>query len=263
MQQTSNLYKDLLADPNHWKETRLAIGESGLLVENQGDRITFGGTRILVDSGGADSGFGETLLSSIVTEMRLFSEDTPAVGACVAGEIEVRMLKPSGDIPTQARLVPYVRLTNGVQHSEWIQKGVFYIDTRELDRTSDTLEWLTFHGYDDIVRAEEDYGNSNLDWPAKDIDVVEEIAQSMDVPIDPRTYAIMNRGYMVTYPGTDYAQREILGFIAASYAGCFVMSDVGALRLVQLNAIPPETRYLIVSKQDTRAITFGGDRILV
>lgn len=42
MQETSSLYKRLLADPGHWKEYTIVIGESGVLVTNQGDRITFG-----------------------------------------------------------------------------------------------------------------------------------------------------------------------------------------------------------------------------
>ena len=43
MQQTSALYRSLLADPAHWTETRLTIGESGRLCSEHGDVITFGG----------------------------------------------------------------------------------------------------------------------------------------------------------------------------------------------------------------------------
>ena len=55
--------------------------------------------------------------------------------------------------------------------------------------------------------------------------------------------------------------REILGYIAAMYAGNFIMSDDGKLRLVRLNEIGIETHYLV----DTAGyvLTFGGDRILV
>ena len=54
---------------------------------------------------------------------------------------------------------------------------------------------------------------------------------------------------------------EIVGYIAARYAGNFVMSDDGQLRLVRLNEIGIETHYLV----DTAGyvLTFGGDRILV
>ena len=35
MQETSSIYKRLLADPGHWKEYTLVIGESGVLVNEQ------------------------------------------------------------------------------------------------------------------------------------------------------------------------------------------------------------------------------------
>ena len=59
MQETSSLYKQLLADPGHWKEYALVVGESGVLVNEHSETITFGGTSILVASSGADSGFRE------------------------------------------------------------------------------------------------------------------------------------------------------------------------------------------------------------
>lgn len=267
MQQTSDLYKELFAAiglpySKVRMETRLSIGETGRLITKRGERITFGGTAILVGVSGADAGFDESTISAMGTELRLFSENYPVIGSCVAGEISVKMLKPSGDIPRQARLVPYVRLTDGERYSEWIQKGVFYIDTRVQDDTSDNLKWITITGYDAILKAEADYPPSTLSWPAKDIDVVREIAGAMDVSVDARTVQLMNRGYPVQYPG-NYSQRETLGFIAAAYAGCFVMSDLGELRLIVLNDLPEDTSYLVVSQSDRRTITFGGDRIRV
>lgn len=259
MQATSALYQELLSS-RHWKETRLAIGETGKLITKLGDSITFGGTRILVGSSGADGGFDEGTLISMSTYSRMFAEDKPSVGGCISGEIKVEMLRPLGDIPRQARMVPYVRLTDGTRRSEWIQKGVYFIDTRELIEDGSGIERLTIHGYDAMLKTEQAYPSSTLSWPATDIQVVREIAEFIDVPVDSRTAAIMTRGYKVQYPG-EYTCREVLGYIAAMYAGCFVMSDLGELRLIALNSIPPETRYLVTNTNDI--ITFGGDRILV
>ncbi len=262
MQQTSDLYKDLLASKNYWVETRLSIGDIGRLITKKKERITFGGVSILVGASGADAGFGEDILCSMSTDIRVFSSDTPCVGSCVAGEIDIKMCMPSGDIPRQARLVPYVRLTDGVRYSEWLQKGVYFIDTRRVDKSGDSIKWLTIHGYDAMLKAEMDYPSSTLQWPAKDIDVVREIAAAMGVDVDPRTVATMTRGYSIQYPA-EYSCRESLGYIAAGYGGCFVMSDLGELRLITLNNIPPETRYLVTSGADHSPITFGGVRILV
>lgn len=264
MQPTSELYKSLFADlvagkPGVRYETRMTIGDTGTLIDRKGNSITFGGVRILVGSSGPDSGLDESKLISVKTALRVFSSDTPSVGDCVSSEIDVSLLQPAGTIPRQARLVPYVRLTDGPQHSEWLQQGVYFIDIRETSG-SDSLKKMTLHGYDAMLKAEADYPPSNLQWPALDIDVVREIAESMVVSVDDRTVAIMTRGYEIEYPA-DYSQRETLGYIASLYAGCFVMSDLGELRLVQLAGIPPETSYLVTG--DGQAITFGGVRIRV
>ena len=58
--------------------------------------------------------------------------------------------------------------------------------------------------------------------------------------------------------------REMLGYLAGAYAGCFIMSPTNELRLVQLTTVPPETNYLAVYEGSViYALTFGGDRILV
>lgn len=259
MQETSALYQELLAS-THWKETRLAIGETGKLITKSGDAVTFGGTSILVGSSGADDGFSESSLISVSTSIRVFSGETPSVGDCVSGEINVEMLRPKGEIPRKARLVPYVRLTDGERHSEWIQKGVYYVDTRETKEDGTGIVLLILNGYDAMMKTEQDYPASNLSWPAKDIDVVQEIADFVGVAVDSRTVEIMTRGYAVRYPA-EYTCREVLGYIAAMYAGCFTMSDLGELRLVTLNGIPEETRYLLAGTG--QPITFGGVRILV
>lgn len=265
MQQTSELYKQLLADyqagnPDVKTETRLAIGKTGTLITKRGESITFGGVSILVGATGADGGYDESLLVSMKADFRVFSEEVPSVGGCVAAEIDVDMLKPLGEIPRQARLAPYVRLTDGIRFSEWIQKGVFYIDTREKLEDGSSIEKIRIHGYDDMLKTEQDYPASRLSWPARDMDAVREIAEFIGVSVDSRTVSLMSRGYIIQYPG-EYSCREVLGYIAAMYAGCFVMSDLGELRLVTLNGIPPETRYLIAAAG--QPITFGGVRILV
>ena len=265
MQQTSDLYKELLAEyqtgnPNIKMETRLSIGKNGTLITQRGESITFGGVSILVGITGADGGYDESLLVSMQADFQVFPEESLSVGGCVANEIDVEMVKPLANIPRQARLTPYVRITDGIRYSEWIQKGVFYIDTREKLEDGSAIEKIKIHGYDDMLKAEQDYPESKLSWPARDMDVVREIAEFIGVPVDPRTAAIISRNYFVQYPG-EYSCREVLGYIAAMYAGCFVMSDAGELRLLTFYGIPKETRYLIAAA--AQPITFGGVRILV
>ena len=258
MQETSSLYKKLLADPGHWKEYTLVIGESGVLADELSNRITLGGTAILVATTGADSGFRESSIISMSTQKTIFSDSNPTVGNCIAGQITVEMMKPKGDIPRRARLAPYVRLTNGDEHSDWIQKGVFFIDHREY--SGDENERMVINGYDHIILTEDEFPSSTHEWPRTDIDGVRGIASEIGTDLDSRTVKIMNKGYKINYPA-GYSMREVLENIAAMYAGSFIMSDTGELLLVTMFGIPKETSYLIDNAGF--AVTFGGDRILV
>ena len=258
MQETSSLYKRLLADPGHWKEYSLVIGESGVLVDGFSNRITFGGTAIIVSTTSADSGFRESAIIKMSTQKSIFSDSNPTVGNCIAGQITVEMKKPKGNIPRRARLAPYVRLTNGKEHSEWLQKGVFFIDHREY--SGDENERMTVYGYDHIILTEDEFPSSTHTWPRKDIDVVRDIAIEIGTSLDRRTVQIMNKGYEINYPA-GYSMREVLENIAAMYAGSFIMSDKGELLLVTMFGIPIDTSYLIDNVGF--AVTFGGDRILV
>ena len=259
MQETSEVYKRLYAG-THRVETRVVIGDIGFLIDNQGDYITFGGTRIVIGRSGADAGYSESQLMSVATLGQVFSNNKPEVGCCVSRELDITMLKPAGDIPRMAQVVPYVRLTNGIEHSEWLQKGIFYIDTRFSNSDDTSLNILTMHCYDGMLKAEQDYTGSNLAWPSTDVQVVRDIASLMKVQVEPETIEAISNQYEVQLP-LGYTCREVLGYIAAMYAGCFIMSDVGELKLIKLNGIPKETRYLVDNAGFT--ITFGGTRITV
>jgi hypothetical protein len=241
MQKVSEIYNEIISG-DHYKETRLGVAPSNFLIA------------------GITDWYGENMLISMSTAVRVFSKDTPSVGNCASGEINVVMLKPSAEIPRQALLVPQIRITDGKRYSEWISKGKFYVDTRSISGAGTAVESITLHGYDDMMKAEQDYPSSTLSWPAKDINVVKEIAKFMGISLDPRTTEIMTKGYMVQYP-SDLTCRETLGYIAAMYGGSFVMSDIGKLRLITMNSMPAETNFLTTENYD--AITFGGDRILV
>lgn len=171
------------------------------------------------------------------------------------------MATPSELIPTMAEMKPFIRLVGETLTSGWLQKGVYYIDTREQTDYETTPPVLTIHGYDAMLKAEalypvDDPGN----YPMSDVDVVEFIADAMGIDVDERTYGIMTEEYMINLPAT-YSMREVLSNIASMYAGNFCITPLGKLRLVGLTDIGAETSYLI--DQQGEAITFGGDRILV
>lgn len=238
MQQTSELYKELIAG-NHWKECRILYGKS----DEEISQMT--------------SFLNENEIVSVLTEKSIFPENNPSVGGCVSSEISLKVFANHDLIPRSGKVVPQVRLTDGLRHSEWISKGVYFVDTRVYDKTSGILE---IHGYDAILKAEQEYPASTIAWPARDIQVVAEICVFLNITIDTRTYEIMNKGYWVQYPA-EYSCREALGYIAAMYGGSFIMNDVGKLRLVLFGDIPSIST--VLGNRNGVPITFGGELIRV
>ena len=143
--------------------------------------------------------------------------------------------------------------------SEWLPQGVYYIDTREVTANQDGLDVLTIHGFDAMLKAEQDYAGDAVGGDY-DTAYVLAIAGQMGVEVDPRTWDIMGAGHIITFP-LGYSCREILGYIAGIYIGCFVMTDEGKLRLVSLLTLPPETNLLTDEIGDV--LVFGNDSILI
>lgn len=232
MRSTSELYKQILADPNHHKETKLDI---------------------------AGTEYGQENIVSVRTSGGLYT--APGIGNCAARQIDLEVL-PLGTIPRQAQIKVFVRLVLGAQVSEWIPKGVFFISTRAKDKRTGSL---TITGYDAMLKAEAVWLTSDYDyenWPMPQADAVADIAYRMGVEVDPRT--VLTTAFPVDYPvdeNGDLTMREVLGYIAVSNAGNWIITDEGKLLLVKFGDIPAETNYLV--EEGGFAITFGGDRILV
>lgn len=227
MQDTSALYNQIFETDGHYAEVKINIA-------------------------GVD--YGQDKIVSLSTSGGLFAEGTLGAGGAVAGEIDLQLYDP-GSIPKMAKLIPYYRFVAGNQVSEWIQKGVYYIDTRSQDGNV-----LTIHGFDDMLKAEQVwYPDQSLEFPMSMQAAATEIAGIMGVTIDSRTQ--FNALYQVDYPANDWTLRDILRFIAAAHAANWVMTDLGQLRMVPIYEIPDTTSYLV--DEYGNAIIFGGIRILV
>lgn len=229
MQTTSALYQALILDPTARKQVQIVI---------------------------AGVTYGEGQIVSLSTTSGMFAEDTMGIGGAVAKEIDLVLRQP-GTIPRMAKMIPSYRLVKGTQASEWIQKGIYYIDTRSTDEVTGVM---TIHGYDDMLKAEQVWEPAqSLEFPMPMDDAVNVIAGLMGVTLDHRTQ--ISHTYTIDYPANDYTLRDVLRYIAVANAGNWIITDDGKLRLVSFGEIPTETNYLVEEGGD--AITFGGDRILV
>lgn len=200
--------------------------------------------------------YGEGVLLEIEINRSVFAS-SPVLGSCISAEIDLSLIKPTVEIPRMALIEPYVRITNGTLTSEWLPKGKFYIDTREYTK-NDAVDVMKIHGFDAMLMAEQLCPIEN--FPMTDIQAVNAVSTFLGFTLDSDITSQVNHGYTVPIPA-EYSCREVLGYIAAMYAGCFVMDDFGHLKLITINSMPAETSFLINGAG--LAITFGGDRILV
>ena len=214
MHTVSELYRSIYSG-NHWKEIMVRI-----------DNVEFVSDQLV----------------SLTTNRSLYTEEKPGIGSCVAGEITLAYF-PGEDIPPRmAKIEPFVRIANDSAASEWIPKGVFYSDTRIVDKETGMY---TIHGFDSMLKAEQPFftGGDTGTWPRTAPVVVSQIAKKMGVIVDGRT--VLQELVLIPFPN-DLTCREILGHIAVAHAGNWVMSDVGELLLIELTDIPPETNLLVI-----------------
>lgn len=178
-------------------------------------------------------------------------ECPPDLAATLGYNVEFRFVQyPDHDGPYPISIKRKVE-------AAWLQKGVFYIDTRETDRVTGIM---AIHGYDAMLKAEQTFLTEQTedDWPKPMNEVVAEIAERMGVTVDART--TVSSTFKAEYP-LDYTMREVLGYIAVAHAGNWIMTDVGELRLIGLADTPEETHYLVAENGDL--LLFGNTRITI
>lgn len=165
-----------------------------------------------------------------IVSASLVSGSVLEVGACVSTQLELE-LWGAGDVPRNAEIRSFVRLTDGEQTSEWLPYGVYFVDTRARVPDSGTVRLSC---YDAMLKAEQTFlaeGDTGT-WPRTMTAVVETICERMGVELDARTTL---KDYGVDYPN-DLTMREILGYIAAAHGGNWTITPAGALRLVTLGS---------------------------
>lgn len=87
------------------------------------------------------------------------SEVFPSVGAAIAGELEIELRNSNNgavyNVSRRATLIPYIRVADDDgQYSDWLKKGEYFIDTREIDKQSGNI---IFHCFDAMLKTEQPY----------------------------------------------------------------------------------------------------------
>lgn len=202
MHQTSDLYKEIVADRFHKVECKLVI-----------DGVEY----------------GENTLVSVETENNLFAKEAPSCGNAVSGTITAKLRTPNTIIRTKAKMELFARVTIGDLASEWIPKGVYFLDTREKQKAKngeDTI--IVLDGFDAMLFGEQDYTPSG-NWPKSDAEVVSDMCWLLGVECAWHP----DKNFQITEP-VGYSVREILGYVAAMYGGSVTINDYGKLQFIGL-----------------------------
>ena len=202
MRTASNTYNRIIANDSHRFEVKINIA-------------------------GVD--YGEDKILSCKSDSKVFATE-PTIGGTYSATLEFSILDDGANIPRMAKVIPYFRVTDGTNTSEWIKYGEFYIDTRSVSMNNSGISVFDAFCYDAMLKANAPYSESSLSWPAKAADILAEICSKLGIEQDARNPYNMNPDYFFQLP-VGYTYREVLSFIASAYGSNFFMNDEGALRL--------------------------------
>lgn len=216
MHQTSELYKEILKN-KHRIETAVQIGSDDAVTACQSIPGTV---------------YGEDMIVSLTEKADLLNREAPGIGYFIGRRIELKMLEPPQRIEMMGRIVPFSRLVENEtgRTSEWIPKGVFYVDTRKKSMADMDAVTVTITAYDAVLKSQADYTGGNIGWPANDAAVVADVARILGVPYD---LGNITKSFGISKP-EDKTCGEVLSGIAVLYGGNFTLDDCGVLRLVPL-----------------------------
>lgn len=233
MQTTSALYKTIVSG-DHWFETK----------------ITINGNEV-----------GESNIISLSRDRSGMNENRPSVGGAISSTLRLTIVEQNFTIPQRAEIKVYYRAKNTSQTSEWLPAGTYYIDTRKKSETYNSINTLSINAFDAMIKAEQDYPDTEHNWPYRDRAVVAEIADAIGVTVDSRTNTFFTAANMIDLP-ISYTMREVLERIAAMYVGNFVITAENKLLFVPLFGLDPEEnlvgRYW-TPEGSTDALTFGNE----
>lgn len=154
-------------------------------------------------------------------------ENTAEVGNATAAVLTLE-ISQGETIPKRAKVVVQYRLMLDDARTDYIPKGIYWINTREKDG-----RYLKLTCYDAMLMAQQDYlGDVTADdWPQQETACVTEIAQRIGVEIDPRTQIGTGDNHQVSMP-VGRTMREVLEQIAAANGGNWCITQAGKLLLV-------------------------------
>lgn len=209
MQQTSTLYKSILATAGHRKEYRAKIGTA-----------TYTGAQIVSAS----------LSWALIGEHAIGSTCSQSMDLTLWGV-------SSNDIPRRAAISLSYRIVTDTQQSEWLPLGTYYVRYRTPDTATNTIQ---LRCSDAMLFAEQDF---TAYWPTLEHVSMRWVAQRcaarMGVSLEDATQIGSTYPYVISAYPIGYSVRQVLSGIAAAHGGNWIMTVGNKLRFVPLRNNQP------------------------
>ena len=252
---TSTTYNTIFADPSHYAETKIVVG---------------------------DTTYDENTIMACERTQTLFSGYYD-IGNTVINQITFTLIGVTADeLPRMSRVEVWTRIKNATLTSEWIPMGVYYTMKPTYDTESQILEVV---GYDEMYKTATvpfEQGVNLTAWDNPNIRQVAEHLTSGTVVTDVIDTNFAGIGIALEDPTQiptgitmgstpfNFTVREILTDIAIASCGNWLIvfqddgngGQVSKLRLIR-NIDWADDGIDVLIAQNGDAITFGGDRILV
>ena len=226
---TSATYNTIFADPSHYAESKIVVGNTT---------------------------YDESVIMSLERSQSLYA-DYFDIGGCIMNQIQFTLLGVTADqLPKMSRVEVWTRIKNSSLTSEWLPMGVYYTAKPDYDTEA---QLLSVTGYDEMYKANvvpfaqgsqvTSWANPTIRQVAQHLadgtavtDVIDSNFGGVGIALEDPTQ-ISDAIIMPSIP-YNFTAREILGEIAVACCGNWIVvfSDSGSgqvakLRLVTMDAM--------------------------
>lgn len=170
--------------------------------------------------------FDESSLVSVAIKGALYGAEDLSFGGCISRQLDLSFYPGNVNIPRMAKIQLFLKLQSGNTSSEWLSKGIFYIDTREKEASG----LMKITAYDAMLKAEQEFTFGSTALTCSQI--INTVSTAIGVTYDATGTSLTEYSFGIA---TGYSMREMLGFVAVSNGGNFVITEQGKLRLIKSN----------------------------
>ena len=161
------------------------------------------------------------------------SSDDFSLGEVISSTLVVS-IHTSDIIPSNAKLMPYVRLNGVSGYTEWLPLGEYYIDERKFQNSV-----FKFSCFDRFIYGQMTY-IPKISFPATMLAVLDDVCLQLGITKD--ASLLVDLSYMISIAPIEYSLRAMLSGIAAAHGSNAKLGKDGKLLFIKVISNPIKTQ---------------------